>query len=91
MSPAEKLREIVARAKGDDLERAQMEYDRYPKVRDVVSPHLEEFRRERAEWQAASDLLEELLKYAEQLGPCGMPQGLPPMEAGDWYLCEPDD
>ncbi len=69
MTPAGKLRQIVANAKGDDLERTTREFKgldpsaRWIGERTIAEIHMS-YLRERAEWQAASDLLEELLRKA---------------------------
>jgi hypothetical protein len=66
MTAAEKLRKIVAAAKGDDLERCQYGVDRGWYASIVALP---DYRRERAEWQAASDLLERLLRETPEWAP----------------------
>ena len=63
------LRHYIAKAKGDDLERAELFF----KGADLDRQHgdsgktrrqvLQEYRNERARWQAANDLLEKLLDY----------------------------
>jgi len=72
MTPAEKLRDIVARGKGDDLERAEKEFahlnqsqlKRYGGPSGSCFGKLEKYRQERHEWEAANTLLEALLKEA---------------------------
>jgi uncharacterized protein involved in exopolysaccharide biosynthesis len=66
MSPEDRLRKIVAAAKGDGLERMEraIEADRRcggEVHAEMDGPYLRRLRKERAEWQAAADLLERLL------------------------------
>jgi hypothetical protein len=71
MSPVEKLRRIVANAKGDDLERFEslfrnihgIELDRiYEHSGFTYREVLEKCRQGRRDWEAARDLLERLLR-----------------------------
>lgn len=63
MDATAKLREIVDAAKGDDLERAEMRR----RGSGIREPYhlLQALRRARAEWQAAHDLLEEMIRERE--------------------------
>lgn len=86
VTPAERLREIVADARGNALERTE-HFLRYldPALMDKPYPlgrpvtyrqMLDEDRADRAAWQAASDLLERLLELDRQQqdpGPAGGP------------------
>ena len=70
MTAAQKLRQIVNDAKGDDLERAtaafrncspaemNQEYVQSGKLRRTI---LEDYQQERTEWARAKDLLDQLL------------------------------
>jgi len=65
---AERLRKIVRDAKGDDLERAELAKESHRRAGSTAfnpgmpwDRMLEDYRRQRDDWQAASDLLERLL------------------------------
>lgn len=62
MSPLEKLRQIVNDAKGTDLERVKIRLKHSnPLFRESIRQDVEFHRLKRAEWEAASDLLDEML------------------------------
>ena len=76
MDTKEKLKAIVANARGDDLERAMMVFGSMSSD-ELASEHgasgrtcrqvLEDCRQERREWQAAKDLLDSLLMRIKPL------------------------
>ncbi len=70
MNAREKLKAIVESARGDDLERAERNWAglsehtlrrEHGGSGESLRQHLESFRQERREWQAAKDLLDSLL------------------------------
>jgi hypothetical protein len=74
MTPADKLRHIINIANGDNLERAQLEYKRLigydesdeiaknTRIAKYTKEIIDDFQKQRTEWQAAKDLLESMLK-----------------------------
>ncbi len=73
MNAKEKLLEIVRNAKGDDLERAEHAFRNhtpeqlqalYGSSDKTCQQILDEYRAERAEWQAASDLAQRAMRVA---------------------------
>ncbi len=55
MTAKEKLLKIIKDARGDDLERAEKQFQGNEKL-------LKSYRLERAEWQAAYDLVEQIME-----------------------------
>lgn len=76
MNPQEKLIKIVDAAKGDDLERAEKAFahisppdldQEYGASGRTCREILQSYRNERADWQAARDLLTRLLAHEDNL------------------------